>query len=97
MAATRCVRFGAKPTNGSYGVACGWLWPKRKMPWYMPSARAMRSRNCRLGSRKITFGSFLLTWPAQLYCKLFGYASYERHFTWMFPASGVVVELEVVK
>jgi len=51
----------------------------------------------KMTSRKITFGSFLLTWPAQLYCKLFGYTSYERHFTWIFPASSVIVELEVIK
>ena len=51
----------------------------------------------RLKSRKISFGSFLLTFPAQLYCLFFGYDSYEKHFTWIFPASSVIVELEVIK
>jgi len=51
----------------------------------------------RLKSRKITFGSFLLTLPAQLYCLFLGYDSYEKHFTWIFPASSVVVDLEVIK
>jgi len=47
--------------------------------------------------RKISFGSFLLTWPARLYSTLFGCESYEKHFTWIFPASSVILELEVVK
>jgi SAM-dependent methyltransferase len=51
----------------------------------------------RLKSQRISFGSFLLTWPAQLYCKLAGYESYEKHFAWLVPASSVIVELEVVK
>ena len=53
--------------------------------------------NFRLKSQRISFGSFLLTWPAQLYCKLLGYVSYEKHFAWIFPASSIILELEVVK
>ena len=51
----------------------------------------------RLESERITFGGLLHTWPARLYCRVFGYGSYERHFAWMVPASGVIVELRVRK
>ena len=48
-------------------------------------------------SQKITFGSFLWTWPGRLICALFGYRFYEKRFAWVFPASSVVVELVVNK
>jgi hypothetical protein len=46
---------------------------------------------------KIKFGGFLLTWPGRLLCLLLGPESYEKHFTWMFPASSIIVELQVIK
>jgi len=46
---------------------------------------------------RITFGGFLLTWPGRLLCLLLGQESYEKHFPWMFPASSVIVELQVIK
>jgi SAM-dependent methyltransferase len=51
----------------------------------------------RLVSRRITFGGFLYTWPGRLLCLLLGPETYEKHFTWIFPASSVVVELQVMK
>jgi len=48
-------------------------------------------------NKKITFGGFLWTWPGQLICLLFGYRFYEKHFTWMFPASSIIVDLVVNK
>jgi hypothetical protein len=32
-----------------------------------------------------------------LLCLLLGPESYEKHFTWMFPASSIIVELQVIK
>jgi hypothetical protein len=46
---------------------------------------------------KITFGSFGWTWPARLICGLFGTKLYEKRFCWMFPASSIVIEMEVIK
>lgn len=50
-----------------------------------------------LTRRKIKFGGGLLPWPGRLLCWLLGPVSYEKHFAWMFPASSIVVELQVVK
>lgn len=46
---------------------------------------------------RISFGSFLWTWPGRLICGLFGYRFYEKRFCWIFPASSVIVELKVNK
>ena len=51
----------------------------------------------RVERARITFGSFLWTWPGRLICGLFGYKLYEQRFCWIFPASSVVVELVVDK
>lgn len=47
--------------------------------------------------QKISFGSFIWTWPARLICALFGYRVYEKRLCWMFPASSIIVELQVNK
>ncbi len=47
--------------------------------------------------QKISFGSFLWTWPGRLIYALFGDRFYEKHFCWVFPASSVIVELSVDK
>lgn len=46
---------------------------------------------------KITFGSFFWTWPARLICALFGNKLYEKRLCWIFPASSIIVEMEVIK
>jgi len=48
-------------------------------------------------AEKITFGSFLWTWPGRLICALLGNRFYEKRFAWIFPASSVVVDLTVNK
>ncbi len=50
-----------------------------------------------LESERITFGSFLWTWPGRLVSALFGTRFYEKRFCWMFPASSIVVVLRVDK
>ena len=48
-------------------------------------------------NQKITFGSFLWTWPGRLICTVFGYRFYEKRFAWIFPASSIVVDLVINK
>lgn len=48
-------------------------------------------------SNKITFGSFLWSWPGRLICAVFGDLFYEKRFAWMFPASSIIVHLVIKK
>ncbi len=47
--------------------------------------------------KKISFGSFLMTWPARLICGVFGYNVWERYFSFIFRARNISAELRVIK
>lgn len=47
--------------------------------------------------KKISFGSFLMTWPARLICALFGINYWERYFSFVFRARNMFVELKIIK
>lgn len=50
-----------------------------------------------LVSSRISFGSFLWTWPGRLICAVFGNRVYEKRFCWIFPASSIILTLQVKK
>ena len=47
--------------------------------------------------KEISFGSFLMTWPARLICGLFGINFWERYFSFIFRARNIYVELKIIK
>ena len=46
---------------------------------------------------KVSFGSFILTWPARLICAVFGRRFWERYFSFIFRARNLHTELEIIK
>ena len=46
---------------------------------------------------KISFGSFIMTWPARLICAVFGRRFWERYFSFIFRARNLYTELEIIK
>jgi len=47
--------------------------------------------------KKVSFGSFVLTWPQRLICGLFGTYVWERFFCFVFRGRNLHIELSVVK
>lgn len=50
-----------------------------------------------LVERKLSFGSFVKTWPQRLWAALFGLDSYERRCAWRWPATNIRLDLRIVK
>lgn len=50
----------------------------------------------RLASRRLTFGSSLLTWPGRLLAAL-SFDLYEKYFAWVSPARNMEFRLEALK
>ena len=46
---------------------------------------------------KVSFGSFIMTWPARLICALFGKRTWERYFSFIFRARNLYTKLEIIK
>ncbi len=47
--------------------------------------------------RRLSYGSFVKTWPQRLWGKVFGLESYERFCAWRWPARNIKLDLKIVK
>lgn len=47
--------------------------------------------------KKVSFGSFLVSWPQRLICTLFGYYTWERYFCFIFRGRNLHIEMSVDK
>jgi len=47
--------------------------------------------------RRLSYGSFIKTWPQRLWAAIFGLDSYERFCVWRWPARNIRLDLKVVK
>lgn len=46
---------------------------------------------------RVSFGSFVMTWPARLICAVFGKRTWERYFSFIFRARNLYTELSIIK
>ena len=66
---------------------------------FFTSANAVEARSGRfeLLERRLSFGSFLWSWPARLICAVGGVRFWERYFCFIWRARNIHVKLRVVK